>query len=79
MDIDVKNILMKFIKYDVCENDINDDTDIIEDLNLDSLSLIEFITELEITFNIEFTSDEFESLFKYKDLLEIINQKSNKL
>lgn len=60
--------------YEIEINDLNDDTDFIDDLYFDSLSIVSLIAILEETFNI-IIPDEFlimENIRNYKILFEKI-------
>ncbi|MCM1361285.1 MAG: acyl carrier protein [Clostridiales bacterium] len=62
------------------DENIKEDTDFIEELGFDSLSIIRFITDVEREFNIEFDFEELvsEVIGKYGTLLEVIEKKLNK-
>lgn len=62
------------------DENVKEDTDLIEELGFDSLSIIRFITDVEREFNIEFDFEELisEVIGKYGTLLEVIEKKLNK-
>lgn len=66
--------IIESTNYEIEINDLNDDTDFIDDLYFDSLSIVSLIAILEETFNITIP-DEFlimENIRNYKILFEKI-------
>lgn len=68
MSEELINIIKEYTKADV----ITLDTDIGEDLDLDSMSLVEMILIIEDTFQIEIPEDHLDNIQYVKDLLQYI-------
>ena len=51
------------------------ETDLLQDIGLDSLDLVEVMLEIEDELNIKFTSDEIANLTTLKDVVDLINKK----
>lgn len=79
---EIEKILINIIKR--CDNsvdtdEINNKTDLVNDLGFDSISIIQLVVELENEFDIEI-DDEYlliEYLSPFKSLIEIINNSIN--
>lgn len=59
---------------------INDDTDLVQDFEFDSINIIQLVVKLETEFDIEIGDDDLilEKLSLYKGLVEIIEKKISK-
>lgn len=81
MDIDLKlkNIIANIANKEVDIVSINDETTLTNDLEFNSLEIIELIVELESQFKIEIEDDdlEIEKLSVYKLLFEMVKGKIN--
>lgn len=51
-----------------------DSDDLVYDLGLDSLSLVEFLMDLEETFNIEIPEEDITNIYKYGKLITYIEK-----
>ncbi len=58
--------------YCVEQEDIKDESRFKEDLQLDSLDVIELSVDVEIEFAIEITDDEMEKVVTFNDAVELI-------
>ncbi|KST91465.1 hypothetical protein KF134_1239 [Lactococcus lactis subsp. lactis] len=69
--------IIKNSQMSLKETDITSNGDLIDDLGLDSFSMVQLVVSLENEFNIEFELDEldFENFRKYKVLEERILNK----
>jgi acyl carrier protein len=56
----VKELIAKHFSVDAAQ--VTDQTDIVDDLNADSISVMEFVLELEDEFDIEISDDEAENI-----------------
>lgn len=72
----IKKIIKDEIEPDF-DYEINDDTNIIEDCNLNSIMILELMVELELLYSIEFDEDEFniDLLSKAIKIADLINKK----
>ena len=57
------------------DKDINISSHYIDDLDFDSLTVIEFIMELENEYNIEIQDDEISKIYRVQDALELLQRK----
>ena len=57
------------------DKDINNNSHYIDDLDFDSLTVIEYIMKLEDEFNIEISDDEVSKLYRIEDALELLQRK----
>ena len=57
------------------DKDINISSHYIDDLDFDSLTVIEFIMELENEYNIEIQDDEVSKIYRVQDALELLQRK----
>tara|TARA_B100001057_G_scaffold442833_1_gene478494 strand:+ start:998 stop:1216 length:219 start_codon:yes stop_codon:yes gene_type:complete len=57
------------------DKDININSHYIDDLDFDSLTVIEFIMELENEYNIEIQDDEVSKIYRVQDALELLQRK----
>lgn len=60
-------------------DNINDETDIIDDLGFNSITIIKLIIELEVLFGISFDNDyiDIEEISKIKQLVNYVCEKQN--
>ncbi|MCT4544210.1 MAG: acyl carrier protein [Vallitalea sp.] len=61
----------------VNESQISGDTKFVDDLNVDSLDLVQIIMALEEEFDVEIDNDQAENIVTINDALEAINQQIN--
>lgn len=66
----VKEIIVEQLSVD--GENITEDTNLMEDLGIDSLDLYEMIISLEEEFNIEIASEDSENLKTIKDVINYI-------
>ncbi|HLR21384.1 MAG TPA: acyl carrier protein [Tissierellaceae bacterium] len=71
----IKNILGN--QFNVDEDSINEDTSFRDDLDADSLDLVELIMELEDEFDLEIEDEEVNSIETVEDALNYIEKRSN--
>ncbi len=56
---------------------IKEETSFVEDLNADSLDIVDFVMDLEGEFDIEISDDEVESIKTVKNAMDYIEKKLN--
>lgn len=71
----IKNILSH--QFDIDVNSISEDTTFRDDLDADSLDLVELIMELEDEFDLEIEDEEVDSIEVVKDAVDYIEDRSN--
>ncbi|MBQ7045707.1 MAG: acyl carrier protein [Clostridia bacterium] len=69
----VKKMLVE--QLDVDENDITTDTKIIDDLNADSIDIVEMLMALEDEYGIEISDEEAANLQTVGDIVDYIQDK----
>lgn len=69
----VKRMLVE--QLDVDENDITTDTKIIDDLNADSIDIVEMLMALEDEYGIEISDEEAANLQTVGDIVDYIQDK----
>ena len=76
----LKNIVISCSKREINRNDIDESTNLIDDLSYDSVKIIELILKIEVDFDIEFDDDDLEIdvLSNFGRLAEIIQFKLTK-
>ena len=68
----VRDIIVKQLEID--KDKVTMDTSFNDDLDVDSLTLIELIAEFEDQFNIEIEEDELEKMKTVKDVVEYLEK-----
>ncbi len=69
------SIISEFTNVD--ESQITKDTKFVDDLNVDSLDLVQIIMALEEEFDIEIDNDQAENIVTVNDAIEAINSRIN--
>jgi len=72
LDQEVKTILSKLIGLESSE--INDESDLFNDLGVDSLKVIDIVTEIERTYKTEVKDSQLINLRTVKDLVNIVRE-----
>lgn len=72
---EVKNIILE--QFDIDENEITLDSNIVEDFKADSLDLIELCSAIEEKYDINLEKNELKKIVKVKDLIKIIEEKKS--
>lgn len=67
---ELKNILRDTVAVD--EENISMDSDLVADLNLDSLDLVDLALSVEQVFGFEFTDEQLREVKTVKDVVDII-------
>ena len=72
----VKEILIKCMPQETDLTEISEDTNIYEDLQYDSLAIVELLTAIEEEFGVDFTElDDFEDLLcTYRGIVMVIEK-----
>lgn len=68
-------IITTYLPEDVSINEINIESDLTRELNINSAHLVDIILDIEDVFNIEFKNDDIEKLRTVKDAISLIKQK----
>ena len=75
----IKTILVNKTKFAISKEDINDKTNLFDDLGMDSIEMLELIVEFEDGFGIEFDDDDIDAevLGNVSKIVELIRGKVN--
>ncbi|MCB0464904.1 MAG: acyl carrier protein [Aequorivita sp.] len=68
-------IIKAYLPEDVSAENINPDSDLTRELNINSAHLIDIILDIEDAFNIEFKNEDMEKLRNVNDAILLIQQK----
>lgn len=71
----LKMIVKPFVKNEEAFDNINEDTDFITDLNINSANLVDIVLDVEDAFSIEIDNQSMEKMLTVKATLEIIETK----
>jgi acyl carrier protein len=71
----LKKIIAK--ELSVSEEEVTPDASFIEDLNADSLDLVELIMALEEEFNVKISDEEADKIKTVRDAMEFLQEHSN--
>jgi len=70
----VKKILIE--KLSVNEDDIKEDSSLVDDLGVDSLDLVELLMKFEEEFKVEISEEESQKILIVKDIVDFIEEKT---
>jgi len=68
-------IVKTYLPEDVNGDDINPDSDLTGELNINSAHLVDIVLDVEDEFNIEFANEDMETLRTLNDAITIIHKK----
>lgn len=68
-------IIKIYLPEDVSHNDINRDSDLTQELNINSAHLVDIVLDVEDAFDIEFANEDMEQLRTVNDAIGIITKK----
>ncbi|MDC7999857.1 phosphopantetheine-binding protein [Aequorivita todarodis] len=68
-------IIKTYLPQDVSAKEINRESDLTRELNINSAHLVDIILDIEDVFNIEFKNDDMEKLRNVNDAISLIEQK----
>ena len=73
----LKEIIKPFLEYEEDEafQNLNEDTDLIDELSFDSVDLIEIVIEIEEAFDIDIEDTEIKEIKTVKDIVNLIKSK----
>ena len=73
--VQIQPIIKAYLPEDVSAEDINPDSDLTRELNINSAHLVDIILDIEDAFNIEFKNEDMEKLRNVNDAILLIQQK----
>lgn len=71
----LKEIVKPYVKNEAALANINEDTDFVNDLNINSANLVDVILDVEEVFDIEIDADSMEKMRDVKSALAVIEEK----
>jgi len=71
----LENIIKDYLPEDVSKENINPDSDLTKELNINSSHLVDIVLDVEDVFNIALSNDDMEQLRTVKDAVRIIQAK----
>jgi acyl carrier protein len=71
----LKSIVKPFVKNEEAFQNLNEETDFITDLQINSANLVDIVLDTEEAFDIEIDNQSMEKMLTIKAALEIINTK----
>ena len=71
----LKTIVKPFVKNEEAFDNINEDTDFITDLNINSANLVDIVLDVEDAFEITIDNESMEKMLSVKATIEIIQSK----
>ncbi|MBA3987004.1 MAG: acyl carrier protein [Flavobacteriales bacterium] len=71
----LENIINDYLPEDVSKENINPDSDLTKELNINSSHLVDIVLDVEDVFNIALSNDDMEQLRTVKDAVRIIQAK----
>jgi acyl carrier protein len=74
---ELKKVLMPYIENKEMLAGINEDTDLINDLKINSANLVDIIIDAESKYNIEIDLDSSEKMYNVKNCIDVIAEKMN--
>jgi len=70
-------IIKTYLPEDVPATEINPNSDLTRELNINSAHLVDIILDIEDAFDIEFKNDDMEKLRNVNDAISLIQQKTS--
>ncbi len=71
----LKEIVKPYVKDDTLLQNINENTDFINDLNINSANLVDVVLDVEEVFDIEIDAESMEKMRDVKSALAVIEEK----
>jgi len=72
---DLKEIVKPYIQNQEAFDNINEDTDFINDLKINSANLVDVVLDIEDKYDIEIDNDSMDKMMNVKSSLEVIQSK----
>lgn len=69
-------IITTYLPDDVSPTKINRDSDLTQELNINSAHLIDIVLDIEDAFGVEFKNDDLEKLRNLNDVINLIEEKT---
>lgn len=70
-------IIKTYLPEDISASEINRNSDLTRELNINSAHLVDIILDIEDVFNIEFKNEDMEKLRNVEDAISLIYQKTS--
>jgi acyl carrier protein len=73
----IKKIVKPYVPSEKLLNNVNDETDFLRDLEINSINLVDIIIDVESEFNIEIDNESMEKMTSVGAAIDIITDKVN--
>ena len=73
--VDLKEIVKPYIQNQEAYDQLNESTDFINDLKINSANLVDIVLDIEDKFDIEIDNESMEIMLDVKSALQVINSK----
>ena len=70
-------IIKTYLPEDVSAKEVNRESDLTRELNINSAHLVDIVLDIEDVFNIEFKNEDMERLRNVNDAISLIQQKTS--
>lgn len=71
----LKGIIAPYIQDEAAFTNLNEDTDFVKDLKINSANLVDIILDIEDEFDIRLENDDMEKMLDVKSAMAIVNAK----
>lgn len=75
--IKLEPIIKSYLPEDVAASEINRDSDLTRELNINSAHLVDIVLDIEDAFDVEFKNDDLEKLRNVNDVISLIQEKTS--
>ncbi|RZN83866.1 MAG: acyl carrier protein [Winogradskyella sp.] len=75
--VKLKAIVSPYVQDEAAFANLNEDTDFVKDLKINSANLVDIILDIEDEFDIRLENEDMEKMLDVKSAMEIVNTKLN--
>ena len=72
----IRDKIIKMVKEELMVNDLDLNANLLDDYDIDSIGLIEFIMNLEEEFDIQIEDEEIQELKSTEDVIKLVEEKA---
>nr|WP_276939407.1 phosphopantetheine-binding protein [Helcococcus sueciensis] len=72
----IRDKIIEMVKEELMVNDLDLNANLLDDYDIDSIGLIEFIMNLEEEFDIQIEDEEIQELKSTEDVIKLVEEKS---
>lgn len=74
----IRDKIIEMVKEELMVNDLDLNANLLDDYDIDSIGLIEFIMNLEEEFDIQIEDEEIQELKSTEDVIKLVEEKAGK-